>query len=170
MSYDDEYYTEDGMDDNNSFVLFNPIERDDESNISSLNFDRKKQRNNEEIKNTDKGYHKLKRIINNRTVEIDIYSTKITPGTMIRDAITGIRFSNYRVGSINEHFFFKVAIATGELGNNGELVFFDSPEAYERHFKGIYTVPQETKKQWTNRCTETMNDNNNKKPYNSYKL
>jgi hypothetical protein len=82
------------------------------------------------------------------------------PGTMIRDAITGARCREHRVGTQNEHQFFKVAISTGELGINGGLVFFDSPEQYERHFKGIYTVPQQIKEKWTNKCAEIRALNN----------
>lgn len=164
MSYDDDYYATDVMeiDDDIGFVQpFNPRERDDESDYSSLSANRKKQRkNNEEMKKIDKGYHKLTRFVNKRPVDIDIYTTYDMPGTMIRDAITGARCSEDRVGTKNEHLFFKVAIATGELGNNGGLVFFDSPEQYERHFKGIYTVPQQIKEKWTNKCAEIRALNN----------
>jgi hypothetical protein len=112
------------------------------------------------MKNLDRGYHKLTRIVNFKPIEIDIYTTNDMPGTMIRDAITGSRYSEYRVGTRNEHLFFKVAIATGELGNESGLVFFDSPEQYERHFKGIYTVPQEIKEKWTNKCAGVRAFNN----------
>ena len=156
MSYDDEYYAADDMDDNVGFVQpFNPRERDDESDYSSISANRKRQRkNNEEMKKLDKGYHKLKRFINKKPVEIDIYTTNDMPGTMIRDAITGARYIEDRVGTQNEHLFFKVAIATGEIGMNGGIVFFCSPEQYEKHFKGLYSVPQEIKEKWTNKCAE----------------
>jgi len=162
MSYDDEYYTADDMDDNVGFVPpFQPRERDDDTDCTSISANRKRQRkNNEEMKKLDKGYHKIKRFINNKPVEFDIYTTNDMPGTMIRDAITGARYSDFRVGTRNEHLFFKVAISTGEVGNNGGLVFFDSPEQYEKHFKGMYNVPQETKEKWTNKCAEIRAFNN----------
>jgi hypothetical protein len=161
MSHDDDYYAADDMDDNIGFMPFNPRERDDESDITSLSANRKRQRkNNEDMKKLDKGYHKLKRIVNYKPVEIDIYTTNDMPGTMIRDAITGSRYNEYRVGTRNEHLFFKVGIATGELGNAGGLVFFDSPEQYEKHFKGIYTVSQDIKEKWTNKCAEVRALNN----------
>lgn len=161
MSHDDDYYAADDMDDNVGFIPFNPRERDDDSDDTSLSANRKRQRkNNEEMKKLDKGYHKLKRTVNYKPVEIDIYTTNDMPGTMIRNAITGSRYSEYRVGTRNEHLFFKVAIATGELGDSGGLVFFDSPEQYERHFKGIYVVPQVIKEKWTNKCAEIRALNN----------
>lgn len=161
MSHDDDYYAADDMDDNVGFIPFNPRERDDDSDDTSLSANRKRQRkNNEEMKKLDKGYHKLKRTVNHKQVDIDIYTTNDMPGTMIRDAITGSRYSEYRVGTRNEHLFFKVGIATGELGDSGGLVFFDSPEQYERHFKGIYVVSPEIKENWTNRCAEIRALNN----------
>jgi hypothetical protein len=161
MSHDDDYYAADDMDDNVGFIPFNPRERDDDSDDTSLSANRKRQRkNNEEMKKLDKGYYKLKRTVNHKQVDIDIYTTNDMPGTMIRDAITGSRYNEYRVGTRNEHLFFKVAIATGELGDSGGLVFFDSPEQYERHFKGIYVVPQVIKEKWTNKCAEIRAVNN----------
>jgi hypothetical protein len=56
------------------------------------------------------------------------------------------------VGSVNEHLFFKVGLATGELGNNGGALFFDSPEQYERHMKT--TVSQDIKQKWVQKCAE----------------
>ena len=161
MSYDNDYYATDDMDDDAGFMPFNPRERDDESDFSSLSTNRKRQRkNNDEMKKMDKGYHKLKCTINRKPTEIDIYSTNDMPGTKIRDAITGARYNEYGVGTRNEHLFFKVCFASGELGDNGGLVFFDSPEQYEKHFKGIYIVSQSIKNQWTNKCAEVRALNN----------
>jgi hypothetical protein len=161
MSYDEDYYATDDMNDDTGFIPFNPRERDDDTSCSSISTNRKKQRKyKDEMKMIDKGYHKLTRIINHRPVEIDIYTTNDMPGTMIRDAITGSRYSEYRVGTRNEHLFFKVGIATGELGPNSALVFFDSPEQYEKHFKGSCLVSQVDKEKWTNKCAEIRALNN----------
>jgi hypothetical protein len=41
-----------------------------------------------------------------------------------------------RVGSIEEHQYFKVGLSTGELENDthGRHLYYDSPDQYERHF------------------------------------
>jgi hypothetical protein len=154
---DDEYFAAVDVGDFNDdaeFLPFNPRERDDESDFSSVSTNRKRQRKiAAEFKNIDKGYHKLNRIINRKNVEIDVYSTNDMPGSMIRDAVTGSRYSQFRVGTPNEHLFFKAKIATGEI-NGDSLLFFDSPEQYERHFKGVCVVDQIIKEKWTNKCAE----------------
>lgn len=162
MAYedDDEYGRVSNDGDEAGFIPFNPRGRDYESDGSSVSSHRRRQRkNNEEMKKMDKGYHKFKRIINHKPVEIEIYSTNDMPATMIRDAVSGARYNQYRVGTPNEHLFFKVKIATGELGNDSGLVFFDSPEQYERHFKGSSVVSQEDKEKWTNKRAEIMAKN-----------
>jgi len=154
MSYEDDYYTDPTAMDNDDFMPFNPHE-DAESDYSSVSTNRKKQRKyRDELNNIDKGYHKLKRSVNFKRTDIEVYSTGGLPGTMIRDAVTGARYKEYRVGSRNEHLFFKVALATGELGINGGSLFFDSPEQFERHFKNISFVSQVDKERWTNKCAE----------------
>ena len=106
----------------------------------------------DDAKKVDKGFHKIKRKYNHKKVEIDIYTTTHTPGRMIRDAITGNKYSQYRVGSSNEHLFFKVKVCTGELGNDSSSLFFDSPEQYERHMK--CEVSQAIKEKWLKKCYE----------------
>jgi hypothetical protein len=106
----------------------------------------------DDAKRADKGFHKIKRKVGHKKVEMEVYSSSTTPGRMIRDAITGVKYSQYRVGSVNEHLFFKVGLATGELGNNGGALFFDSPEQYERHMKT--TVSPEIKQKWVQKCAE----------------
>jgi len=74
---------------------------------------------------------------------VEFHKTTNIPGSAIKNAITG-NFYDYLVGSNNEKLLFKVALSTGEKGTlnyiNKEwiaepcLLFYDSPEEYERHF------------------------------------
>lgn len=109
----------------------------------------------DDSKKLDKGYHKIKRTINHKKVDIEVYSTTNTPGKMIRDAVTGGKYREFRVGSLNEHQFFKVRWGTGEIGKDGTTLFFDSPEQYERHTKT--EVSQSIKEKWIQKCAEIRN-------------
>jgi hypothetical protein len=158
----DEYYLQDEISselsdgDEHVFAPFNPTARDDESDYSIVSANRKRQRKLlNDVKSMDKAYHLLKRKVNNKKENVEVYSTNTTPGSMIRDAVTGLRYPEYRVGSISENLFFKIVIATGEIDQNGSTLFFDSPEQYERHFKCGNVVSQSDKERWTNKCVET---------------
>lgn len=126
---------------------------DDDSTVSS---NRKKHRKMmEDLKKADKGYNKISRIINNKKQSIEVYATSNTPGTMIRDAVTGSRFKEFRVGSLNEYQFFKVRMATGQMNGYSSTLFFDSPEQYERHMKT--EVSPDLKDDWSKRCADIRN-------------
>jgi hypothetical protein len=109
----------------------------------------------DDSKKLDKGYHKIKRNINHKSVDIEVYSTPNTPGKMIRDAITGSKYREYRVGSLNEYQFFKVRWGTGEMGRDGTSLYFDSPEQYERHTKT--EISKTIKEKWIHKCAEIQN-------------
>jgi hypothetical protein len=66
---------------------------------------------------------------------------------MIRDAITGYKHHEYRVGSWHEDLFFKVIETSGNVGKGLFCLYYDSPEQYERHMKG--TVSDTVKRTWT---------------------
>jgi hypothetical protein len=153
MSYDDDYYHPTSMAaEENEFNEYHN-NHDDDTVYSSVSSNRKKQRKlRQEMKKADKGFNSVKRVINYKPTDIEFYTTKNSPGNMIRDAITGNRYNEYRVGSISEHLFFKVKISTGELDYDAGVLFFDSPEQYEKHFKNIYIVSRERKEYWTNKC------------------
>lgn len=124
------------------------------TNITTLDGNRKKQReNNDKYKNTDKGYHKITRKINNKNVVFELYSTVMTPGNMIRDAATGLRNNGLFIGSPNEDLFFKVKIATGSFGSETGCFFYNSPEHFERHMK--LSVSQLVKERWNNKRIQT---------------
>jgi hypothetical protein len=117
---------------------------------SSVSTYKKKQRKLwTKMNSTDKDFRKISKKINGKKVEIGLYSSSNTPGSIIKDAIQGSNCGIFRVGSRDEDLFFKVKISTGETGRNGETFFFDSPEQYERHLKEIISQP--IKEAWTNK-------------------
>ena len=103
-----------------------------------------------------KGQHRIWRHVKGRRVPIEIFTTKLTPGSRIRNAVTGLYETNAYVGRIDEYAFFKVVLATGELGPDAysTVLFYDSPEQYERHLAAI--LPPEQKQKWTNTKTEYL--------------
>ena len=86
-----------------------------------------------------------------KIVKIEFYETNSSPGKYIRDAITGNKCVPFRVGSKDEDLFFSVSFVTGELGQEPCVLFFDSPEQYERLF-GI-SISQEAKERWLEKVT-----------------
>ena len=99
------------------------------------------------------GHHLIFKWVRGRRVPVEMYMTRVQPGTLIRHAVSGIREKNMRVGRRDEYAYFKVAMATGEAGQNryGNL-FYTSPEEFERHFH--CTVSQEVKERWMDRQLE----------------
>jgi hypothetical protein len=93
----------------------------------------------------------MKRYINGKTIQIEFYSTVLTPGNYIRNAITGTRFKEYRVGSSDEYLFFKVTNCAVSNRKCGEplTLFYDSPEQWEKHFR--CEISQEEKLKWQGR-------------------
>jgi len=111
---------------------------------------RNKNKKRDSYESTDKNRHKLIRKIKGKKTEIIVYSSPLCPGACIRDAVTGTRMREYLVGSVNEHQFYKVKFATGEMGQDAGSCFFDSPEQYEKHM--YQTVTNEQKDIWANKC------------------
>jgi hypothetical protein len=81
----------------------------------------------------DKYLFHLKRVVNRKKVLVHVFGSG-DAGSSIRDAVTGERYTQHKVGSNSEHLYFKVGIHTGELGKCAPNLFFESPEQYERHF------------------------------------
>jgi hypothetical protein len=111
--------------------------------------------------NTDPGFHQVKRMKKPRGHFIlEFYETSPMNDTRIRNAVTGILYRDdhpkckYLVGSVQEDVFFKVHVSTGEMElsssrdnkKNTVLLFYDSPEQFERHQK--MTVAQSVKEKW----------------------
>jgi hypothetical protein len=79
--------------------------------------------------------------------KIRVYSTKVNVGSQIRDAVSG-RYTSYRVGSKDELLFFKSINVSGIRTPTSEpaVLFFESPEQYERHMSTKLSVEQ--KERW----------------------
>ena len=73
-----------------------------------------------------------------KNVRVEFFPTNTYPNSGIKHAITGTyQYANgrlLRTGTKDEYLFFSVILATGELGPNAPVLFYDSPEQYERHF------------------------------------
>jgi hypothetical protein len=84
------------------------------------------------------GHHRISRCIKQKHVPVELFTTRTTPGSRIRNAVTG-HYENVLVGRVGEYQYFKVALATGELGADAPSthLYYDSPEQYERHMGAI---------------------------------
>lgn len=157
MHYEDDYFHPNALDDNwidahidDQYSNAGSEAVSQYTELASVHAQKKRQ-NSWEVANVgDKEFHRLKYKQNGATVYIELYSTKNTPGHLIRDATSGSRIADCKVGSAKEEMFFKVKIATGEVGSESLTFFFNSPEHYERHMKG--TISQPAKEAWTTRC------------------
>lgn len=93
-----------------------------------------------------------------KKVPLYFYETNSTPGSVIRDAITGQYHTGYHIGKIaHEDQFYKTAYCVGDalkegqkMGDNRDpqFLYFMNPESYERHFHA--TLTPERKEKWYN--------------------
>jgi len=125
---------------------FHPNEENDVLNHQ------KKELNN--IKSNDPGYgyifiNKILPSGKNKKTRVDCYSTSVS-GSNIRNAETG-DYYKYKVGSKDEDLFFKIALASGNLKtkNNSNLLFYDSPEQFEKHL--MIELDTYIKEQWVDK-------------------
>lgn len=116
-----------------------------------------------------KGYYKFKKLLNNKVYKIGFYETNTTPGSQIRNAITGCVCTNkyefYKVGSYLEDLFFKVCNTTIETGKRVPIImFFNTPEEFEKHYKCV--IKDDIKTNWKTKYEVAINryekDTNNK--------
>lgn len=93
-----------------------------------------------------------------KRVRVEFFPTGTTPNLIIKHAATGKfqGFNNqfFRVGTKDEDLFFSVILATGELGQNMSVLFYDNPEQYERHF--FTKVSQKMKDTWNEKKNNAM--------------
>ena len=101
------------------------------------------------FKGMSKHYHKL----NRGGVQLGVYSSGDTGYTRIRNAETG-ELTNHIVGSANEDLYFKVRIATGEIPTGPILLFYNSPEHYEKHQNVV--VDENIKYVWREKQRQTF--------------
>lgn len=101
------------------------------------------------VKN-DPDHHRLDLLVNRKNVAVEFFVTRFIPGTLIRNAISGIRESKMYVGKNCEELYFKVGLSLPGMGSDRYgCLFYNSPEEYERHFHT--TVAQSIKEKWLNR-------------------
>lgn len=93
------------------------------------------------------GHHRIKIKTKNDIFKVDLFETGYQPGLNIRNAISG-SYYNHKTGTFDEHLYFKV-IDTCYSGKNPYLLFYESPEQFERHY--ICNVSKETKRKWLER-------------------
>ena len=127
--------------------MCHPLNQECETAISSRfenNNKVKKIMNN--VYQSNKGFHLIKRQSKDKkshNVEIFVSGDQ---GSTIRNAISGSYYHGHRVGSKQEDLYFKVSISTSELGRESVVLFYDTPEQYERHM--YVTVEPESKQAW----------------------
>jgi hypothetical protein len=143
MFYDDNYHPTDQND--------YEVETCSVSDSSSVaNSETKRLRKiREDYKKSDPGYAKIKRRMDGKKVSIEFYHTPSHPGATIRNALTGLFERGDLVGSLDEDHYFSVILATGETGQNPPILFYDSPQQYERHFG--CQVSTDIKSKWANK-------------------
>lgn len=98
----------------------------------------------EDSKKLDKGYGKTTIRVNHRNIPVEYYFTNDTPGSTIRNAVTGGFDSGNRITTRDEDLYFKAII---NEGSNTRHLFYDSPEEFERHFFCI--LSDQTRKKWS---------------------
>lgn len=78
---------------------------------------------------------------------INIYTTRYTPGSKIRCAVSGQIFNEYKIGSHDEDYFFKVCLSgIVPESSYGKFLYFSSPFDYENLFNA--TVDINIKNAW----------------------
>jgi len=103
-----------------------------------------------DVKSLDPDYYVTTTRVNRKIKKIGMYSTFWNPGRLIRDPVFGNR-SKDRVGTIAERNYFRVRMTTVGDGVNPVTLYYDCPEAYEKHMRT--KVSYEVKSKWRNRNT-----------------
>lgn len=151
--YDEQYYdykeqylnNETESFDNETDSYYTDLESISEVSVNTLS-------NNKKYKKiVNNNFNKFTKIVNGKIVKIGFYETNITPGSYIRNAITGNIYGNIHdkilVGSYVEDLFFKVCNTTIETGKRSPIfMFFNSPNEFEKHFK--CKISDEVKEKW----------------------
>lgn len=102
---------------------------------------------NEKLVTSVRGHCRMITKVDGVKQHIDAYTSKYTPGSIIRCAVTGCSFSKNKVGSRDEDLFFKVCLS-GFFPDcmYGKFLYYQSPEEYEHHFNT--TVDENIKEKW----------------------
>lgn len=145
-----DYALRDDENDDSDGYQFQNTRHHEADNMSSSSIStaaRRKRKLFEDNTNIDKGYCKIHIRIDGRKVPVEYYHSSFYPGSTIRNAVTGIYESGYKVGKWHEDLFFKVMNGNG---SNCNQLFYDSPQQYEKHF--LVTVSDSVKEKWDNKA------------------
>ena len=96
------------------------------------------------VKDVNPRKHVLRRKIDGVKHVITVFETNFS-NTFAMNAITNTPYK-VRFGSKDEDSLFSVIIATGETGQTPLILFYDTPEQYERHF--FVNLSPKTKQCW----------------------
>ena len=77
-----------------------------------------------------------------KSKKINVFSSG-SQGSIIRNAVTGERYPEHKVGSIHEDNYYKVKISTNNFSNESGVFFYSSVDQFERHMECV--VDQKTK-------------------------
>lgn len=80
-----------------------------------------------------------------KKIKIEYFSTSSNPGSYIVCPLMGVKL-NERVGSPQENLYFKVRMNNVSKGDEPITVYYDTPDAFERHH--LERLPQKLKDQW----------------------
>lgn len=123
---------------------------------TNSNYLTKKEKREKKVYDTKRGHHLIFRYTqkadgSTKRMPVELYTTRPTLDARIRNAATGFYEPDAFVGRVTEDAFFKVQICTGELGKDApsNLLFYDSPEQYERHM--FTELDVDTKRAWYER-------------------
>ena len=106
------------------------------------------------LNSSSKNFRLVHRKIGRKKIQCGYFTTSFIPDSKIVNAITGLRYRDedpkckYSVGSMEEDLLFKVCMSNGENGHDPVLLFYDSPEQFEKH--QYITLDQSIKEKWLN--------------------
>jgi hypothetical protein len=148
LQEDDQFHPNNIDEDEFDYQFREPSLYSESTAFSTIDTRRKNMRRlGDEYKKLDKGYHKIKIKNGYQFVDVELYTTTPHPGVAIRDAVTGAKTPEHRVGSRNEDLYFKTNFSVGQEMYH---LFYDSPEQFERHMHT--SVDEKTKQKWMDKC------------------
>jgi hypothetical protein len=108
------------------------------------------------LQSSNKNFRMVNRKIGKRKkIKLCYFTTSFVPNSKMVNAITGFTYRDedpkikYLVGSIQEDLLFKVCISNGENKQGPVILYYDSPEQFEKH--QYITIDQSIKEKWLNK-------------------
>jgi len=124
--------------------------------LMDLESDNTSYENKKILLSSSKNFRMINRKIGKtKKIKLCYFTTSFVRDCRIVNAITGFRYIDedpkikFLVGSIQEDLLFKVSISNGENKQGPVLLFYDSPEQFEKH--QCITVKQSIKEKWLNK-------------------